>query len=113
MTSLAGPYPSHSHPIHFPSYSILSYPIPSSPIPFRSVPGSDCCCVVCSGAGMIIAVLLGVAILVLLAVLGYCLLKGKKKDQQARNTRVGMNGTHAHTLEDTEKLVYNSTTKPI
>lgn len=65
------------------------------------------------GAEVIIAVLLAVAIVVLLAVLGYCVLKGKKKDQQMRHQRAGINGTHAHTLEDTEKLVYNSTTKPI
>ncbi|XP_062379698.1 kunitz-type protease inhibitor 1a [Sardina pilchardus] len=62
---------------------------------------------------LIIAVLLGVAILVLLVVLGYCFLKGKKKDRQPHHQRVGVNGTHGTTLEDTEKLVYNSTTKPI
>ncbi|XP_041928453.1 kunitz-type protease inhibitor 1a isoform X1 [Alosa sapidissima] len=60
---------------------------------------------------MIIAVLLGVAILVLLIVLGYCFLKGKKKNQ-SHHQRVGVNGTHG-TAEYTEKLVYNSTTKPI
>ncbi|CAL8286171.1 unnamed protein product [Lota lota] len=60
---------------------------------------------------MVVAVLLGIAIVVLLAVLGYCLLKGKK--QTAKHQRVATNGTQVFTMEDTEKLVYNSTTKPI
>ena len=54
------------------------------------------------------AVLLGIAIIVLLGVLGYCFLKGKKKT--VKHERVA---TNAFPLEDTEKLVYNSTTKPI
>ncbi|XP_059908131.1 kunitz-type protease inhibitor 1a [Gadus macrocephalus] len=57
-----------------------------------------------------VAVLLGIAILALLVVLGYCFLKGKKKT--VKHQRVA-NGTQAFPLEDTDKLVYNSTTKPI
>ncbi|XP_061073285.1 kunitz-type protease inhibitor 1a [Conger conger] len=58
-----------------------------------------------------IAVLLGVAILIMLAILGYCYLKGRKKRQQPQ--RVAVNGSHVTTREDMEHLVYNSTTKPI
>lgn len=56
-----------------------------------------------------IAVALVLAILVLLAVIGYCILKSKKPKHQ----RVTTNGAHSFPIEDTEKLVYNSTTKPI
>ncbi|KAK3538062.1 hypothetical protein QTP70_027413 [Hemibagrus guttatus] len=59
-----------------------------------------------------IAVALGLAILILLAVLGYCFLKDRKK-QQSRHQRVSANGAHLLHVDDTEKLVYNSTTKPI
>ncbi|XP_018583244.1 kunitz-type protease inhibitor 1a [Scleropages formosus] len=58
-----------------------------------------------------IAVLLGVAILIMLAILGYCFLKGRK--DQSRPQRVAANGGHTFPVEDTERLVYNSTTKPI
>ncbi|XP_070776160.1 kunitz-type protease inhibitor 1a [Enoplosus armatus] len=57
-----------------------------------------------------IAALLGVAIFILLGVLVYCLMKGKKKSSQ--HQRVPVN-TAPVTLEDRERLVYNSTTKPI
>ncbi|XP_029316463.1 kunitz-type protease inhibitor 1a [Cottoperca gobio] len=57
-----------------------------------------------------IAALLGVAILVLLGVLVYCLIKGKKKTTQ--HHRVPVNAAPVN-LEDRERLVYNSTTKPI
>jgi flagellar basal body-associated protein FliL len=57
-----------------------------------------------------IAVLLGIAILALLVVLGYCFWKGKKKT--VKHQRVA-NGTQALPLVDTDTLVYNSTTKPI
>ncbi|KAL6478041.1 hypothetical protein MHYP_G00138760 [Metynnis hypsauchen] len=63
-------------------------------------------------ASIAIAAALGVAILVLLAVIGYCLLK-RKKPTQPRHQRVAVNGSHSFPVEDTEKLVYNSTTKPI
>ncbi|XP_033983913.1 kunitz-type protease inhibitor 1a isoform X2 [Trematomus bernacchii] len=57
-----------------------------------------------------IAALLGVAIFVLLCVLLYCLCKGKKKTVQ--HHRVPVN-TVPVSLEGRERLVYNSTTKPI
>lgn len=60
-----------------------------------------------------LAVALGLAILILLAVLGYCFLKDRKKKQQPRRQHVSANGTHLLYVDDTEKLVYNSTTKPI
>ncbi|XP_055720526.1 kunitz-type protease inhibitor 1-like isoform X1 [Salvelinus fontinalis] len=56
-----------------------------------------------------IAALLGLAIIILLLVLCYCFMKGRKKQPQ----RVPINGTQVYTKEDTERLVYNSTTKPI
>ncbi|KAI4875153.1 hypothetical protein NFI96_013021 [Prochilodus magdalenae] len=59
-----------------------------------------------------IAVVLGLAIIVILAVIGYCFLKGKKQSQ-SRPQRVAVNGSHSYPVEDTEKLVYHSTTKPI
>ncbi|KAJ8399138.1 hypothetical protein AAFF_G00415170 [Aldrovandia affinis] len=58
-----------------------------------------------------IAVLLGVAILIMLAVLGYCFLKGRKEQQ--RPQRLAVNGSQVSTMEDTQRLVYNTTTKPI
>ncbi|KAI1895442.1 hypothetical protein AGOR_G00106320 [Albula goreensis] len=60
-----------------------------------------------------IAVLLGVAILITLAVLGYCFLKGRKEQQQHQTRRMAVNGSQVSTMEDTHRLVYNSTTKPI
>ncbi|XP_042356937.1 kunitz-type protease inhibitor 1a isoform X2 [Plectropomus leopardus] len=69
----------------------------------RSVSGSQ--------TGIIaIAALLGVAILILLGILVFCLMKGKKKS--AQHHRVPVN-TAPVTFEDRERLVYNSTTKPI
>ncbi|XP_053489101.1 kunitz-type protease inhibitor 1 isoform X1 [Ictalurus furcatus] len=59
-----------------------------------------------------IAVALGLAILILLSVLGYCVLK-EKKGSQPRHQHVSANGAHLLPVEDTDKLVYNSTTKPI
>nr|AJP06037.1 Kunitz-type protease inhibitor [Oplegnathus fasciatus] len=64
-----------------------------------------------SNTGIIAVVaLLGVAIVILLGILLYCLLKGKKKTSQ--HQRVPVN-TVPVSLEDRERLVYNSTTKPI
>ncbi|XP_052009448.1 kunitz-type protease inhibitor 1-like [Xyrauchen texanus] len=62
-------------------------------------------------AAIIIAILLGVAIAILLIVIACCLLRGKKK-RQNKHQIVAVNGGHVHTYED-EKLVYNSTTKPV
>ncbi|XP_056624464.1 kunitz-type protease inhibitor 1a [Triplophysa dalaica] len=59
-----------------------------------------------------IAVLLGIGIAILLIVLACCLLKGKKK-RRNKHQQVAVNGGHVHMYEDSEKLVYNSTTKPI
>ncbi|KAF4101843.1 kunitz-type protease inhibitor 1a [Onychostoma macrolepis] len=63
-------------------------------------------------ASIVIAIILGLAIIILLVVIACCLLKGKKK---RRNTHqvVAINGGHVHAYEDSEKLVYNSTTKPV
>ncbi|XP_028995637.1 kunitz-type protease inhibitor 1a [Betta splendens] len=58
-----------------------------------------------------IAALLGVAIAILLGVLVYCLMKGKKKSSQ--NQRLPANTAQFTSLEDRERLVYNSTTKPM
>ncbi|KAM8913603.1 kunitz-type protease inhibitor 1a isoform 2-T2 [Spinachia spinachia] len=58
-----------------------------------------------------IAVLLGVAIFILLCLLVYCLMKGKKKTTSQRH-RTPANAAPVR-LEDREHLVYNSTTKPI
>lgn len=59
---------------------------------------------------IVTAAVLGLAIVVLLAIVLYCLMKGRKKS--AQHQRVPVN-TAPVTLEDRERLVYNSTTKPI
>ncbi|KAM3595285.1 uncharacterized protein V6R79_021080 [Siganus canaliculatus] len=58
----------------------------------------------------VVAAVLGVAIVILLGVLIYCFVKGKKKS--AQHQRVPVNTVPVH-FEDRERLVYNSTTKPI
>ncbi|XP_048342463.1 kunitz-type protease inhibitor 1 isoform X2 [Sphaerodactylus townsendi] len=63
-----------------------------------------------------IAVLLGVCIMVVSAVLGYILLKNRKTYRRRRQPATAANSTLSSVLsttEDTEHLVYNSTTKPI
>ncbi|XP_051578821.1 kunitz-type protease inhibitor 1-like [Myxocyprinus asiaticus] len=60
-------------------------------------------------AAIAITILLGVAIASLLVVIACCLMKGKKK-HQSKHQLIAFN--NAHTYEN-EKLVYNSTTKPI
>ncbi|XP_015270821.1 PREDICTED: kunitz-type protease inhibitor 1 isoform X2 [Gekko japonicus] len=63
-----------------------------------------------------IAVLLGVCIMVVLAILGYFLLKNRKTYRRRRQPTTAANSTLSSVLsttEDTEHLVYNSTTKPI
>lgn len=62
-------------------------------------------------ATIAIAAALGVAILILLVILLYCLCKGKKKSSQLQ--RVPVNTVPVTSMEDRERLVYNSTTKPI
>ncbi|XP_067310988.1 kunitz-type protease inhibitor 1a isoform X2 [Pseudorasbora parva] len=63
-------------------------------------------------AAVAIAVILGLAIAILLVVLVCCLMKGKKK-RRNKHQQVAVNGGHVHTYVDSEKLVYNSTTKPV
>ncbi|XP_068109481.1 kunitz-type protease inhibitor 1 isoform X2 [Hyperolius riggenbachi] len=63
-----------------------------------------------SAAEVAIAVFLGICILVVLAVIGYCYLK-KKKSSRRRQPVVASNAVS--TTEDTEHLVYNRTTKPV
>ncbi|XP_061897966.1 kunitz-type protease inhibitor 1a [Entelurus aequoreus] len=58
-----------------------------------------------------IAAILGLAILILLGILLYCFMKGKKKSSQ--HHRVPVNNAPLTSIEDRERLVYNSTTKPI
>ncbi|XP_072313133.1 kunitz-type protease inhibitor 1a [Eucyclogobius newberryi] len=60
---------------------------------------------------LIIAALLGVGIFILLCVLVFCLIKGKKKTVQ--HHRVPVNTIPVSSMEDRDHLVYNSTTKPI
>ncbi|XP_061467396.1 kunitz-type protease inhibitor 1 [Rhineura floridana] len=63
-----------------------------------------------------IAVLLGVCIMIVLAILGYFFLKNKKTYRRRRQPATAANSTLSSVLsttEDTEHLVYNSTTKPI
>ncbi|PIO33984.1 hypothetical protein AB205_0123790 [Aquarana catesbeiana] len=62
-------------------------------------------------AEVAIAVFLGICILVVLAVIGYCYLKKKKSSSNRRQPPV--NSTAIPTAEDTEHLVYNRTTKPV
>lgn len=57
-----------------------------------------------------IAAVLGLAILIILGLLVYCLVKGRRKSVQ--HQRVPVN-TIPVTFEDRERLVYNTTTKPI
>ncbi|XP_028251987.1 kunitz-type protease inhibitor 1a [Parambassis ranga] len=59
-----------------------------------------------------IAVVLGLAIVILLGILGYCFIRGRKKSSQQHH-RVPVNNAPVTSLEDRERLVYNSTTKPI
>lgn len=58
-----------------------------------------------------VAAVLGVAIAILLCVLMFCFMKGRKKSSQ--HHRVPINNAPVSSIEDRERLVYNSTTKPI
>ncbi|XP_053238820.1 kunitz-type protease inhibitor 1 isoform X2 [Podarcis raffonei] len=63
-----------------------------------------------------IAVLLAVCIMIVLAILGYFFLKNRKTYRRRRQPATAANSTLSSVLsttEDTEHLVYNSTTKPI
>lgn len=59
---------------------------------------------------IVIAALLGLAVVILLGVLIYCFTKGRKS---AQHHRVPVNNAPVTSLEDREHLVYNSTTKPM
>ncbi|XP_031437429.1 kunitz-type protease inhibitor 1-like isoform X2 [Clupea harengus] len=59
-----------------------------------------------------VAAVLGVCILAVLALLGYCLLKEKRKKGQQRVSVVA-NGAQIPLTDDSEHLVYKSTTKPV
>uniref|UniRef100_A0A8C5R9G7 Kunitz-type protease inhibitor 1 n=1 Tax=Leptobrachium leishanense TaxID=445787 RepID=A0A8C5R9G7_9ANUR len=66
-----------------------------------------------SGTGSVevaIAVFLGICILVVLAVIGYCYMKRKNG---SRRRQPNVNTSAIPTTEDTEHLVYNRTTKPV
>ncbi|XP_040267643.1 kunitz-type protease inhibitor 1 isoform X1 [Bufo bufo] len=60
-------------------------------------------------AEVAVAVFLGICILVVLAVIGYCYLKKKKSSKRQAN----VNNTVVSATGDTEHLVYNRTTKPV
>lgn len=63
-----------------------------------------------SGSAQVaIAVFLGICILVVLAVIGYCYLKKRG----SRKRQANVNNTVVAATEDTEHLVYNRTTKPV
>ncbi|KAM7375670.1 hypothetical protein PAMP_005459 [Pampus punctatissimus] len=65
-----------------------------------------------SQTGIIVAAaVLGLAIIILLGLLVYCFMKGKKKSPQ--HHRVPINNAPVSSMEDREHLVYNTTTKPI
>ncbi|XP_071971443.1 kunitz-type protease inhibitor 1 isoform X2 [Engystomops pustulosus] len=61
-------------------------------------------------AEVAIAVFLGICILVVLAVIGYCCMKKKRSN---RKPQANANNTVVHPTEDMEHLVYNRTTKPV
>uniref|UniRef100_A0A674JLN8 Serine peptidase inhibitor, Kunitz type 1 n=1 Tax=Terrapene triunguis TaxID=2587831 RepID=A0A674JLN8_9SAUR len=70
-------------------------------------------CVPLTGAFEVaIAVLLCICIMVVLVIIGYFFLKNRKKNSRRRQPTTATNSTLS-TTEDTEHLVYNSTTKPI
>ncbi|KAG9344844.1 hypothetical protein JZ751_010533 [Albula glossodonta] len=57
-----------------------------------------------------VAVLLAVAILIALGIVGYCVMKRRKKEPARPPVAAASQATAP---EDTERLVYNSTTKPV
>ncbi|XP_053553855.1 kunitz-type protease inhibitor 1 [Bombina bombina] len=63
-------------------------------------------------AQIAIAVFLGICILVVLAVIGYFVMK-KRKSNTNRRRQPTPNSSPISTTEDTEHLVYNHTTKPV
>nr|XP_025043314.1 kunitz-type protease inhibitor 1 [Pelodiscus sinensis] len=65
-----------------------------------------------SGFEVAIAVVLCICIMIVLVIIGYFFLKNRKKNSRRRQPATATNSTLS-TTEDTEHLVYNSTTKPI
>ncbi|KAG9480902.1 hypothetical protein GDO78_010266 [Eleutherodactylus coqui] len=61
-------------------------------------------------AQIAIAVFLGICIMIVLAVIGYCILKKKRG---SRKRQANVNNPTVPPTEDTEHLVYNRTTKPV
>ncbi|KFQ38389.1 Kunitz-type protease inhibitor 1, partial [Mesitornis unicolor] len=61
---------------------------------------------------VVIAVLLGICIMVVLAIIGYFFLKNRKKNSRRRQPTTATNSTLS-TTEDTEHLFYSSATKPV
>ncbi|NXL60176.1 SPIT1 inhibitor, partial [Chordeiles acutipennis] len=61
---------------------------------------------------VVIAVLLGICIMVVLAIIGYFFLKKRKKNSRRRQPTTATNSTLS-TTEDTEHLFYSSATKPV
>ncbi|XP_063079779.1 kunitz-type protease inhibitor 1b isoform X2 [Engraulis encrasicolus] len=60
-----------------------------------------------------IAVVLALCILIVLALLGYCLLKERRKKSQQQQVRGVANGGQIPLNDETEHMVYKSTTKPV
>ncbi|XP_056332390.1 kunitz-type protease inhibitor 1-like [Danio aesculapii] len=63
-------------------------------------------------AAIAMAIILAFAIAILLVIIACCLVKGRKKSRN-KHQQVAVNGGHVRGYEDSEKLVYNSTTKPM
>ncbi|XP_074961679.1 kunitz-type protease inhibitor 1 [Phalacrocorax aristotelis] len=61
---------------------------------------------------VVIAVLLGICIMVVLAIIGYFFLKNRKKNSRQCQPTAATNSTLS-TTEDTEHLFYSSATKPV
>nr|AAI55205.1 Serine protease inhibitor, Kunitz type 1 b [Danio rerio] len=62
---------------------------------------------------IVMVIILAFAIAILLVIIiAYCLVKGRKKSRN-KHQQLAVNGGHIYRYEDSEKLVYNSTTKPI
>ncbi|MGH0176974.1 UNVERIFIED_CONTAM: hypothetical protein FKN15_074443 [Acipenser sinensis] len=67
-----------------------------------------------SNSGAIaVAVVLGVSIAIVIAVMGYCYLKNRKARPRRQPVAVNDGSSTLSNAEDTHRLVYNSTTKPL
>lgn len=70
-----------------------------------------CLCTPAGAFEVVIAVLLGICIMVVLAIIGYFFLK-KRKNSGRHQPSTATNSTLS-TTEDTERLFYSSATKPV